>query len=102
MELDNIILKRGGSLTFNPGKDTFCVVTDIVSLYTKSYCTRMQLILASWIHKCVAAQSCLPFQEEDFFFILDFKFLPSTKKSSPRYPFARGIFFFFFITGRNS
>jgi hypothetical protein len=61
------------------GKDTFCVVTDIVSLYTKSYATRMQLILPSWIHKCVAAQSCLPFKEEDL--IPDNKFLPSAKKT---------------------
>jgi len=62
------------------GKDTFCVVTDIVSLYTKGYATRMQL------HKCVAAQSCLPFKEEDFFLIPDNKFLPSAKKTYPRYP----------------
>ncbi len=75
------------------GKDTFCVVTDIVSLYTKGYATRMQLILPSWIHKCVAAQSCLPFKEEDFFLIPDNKFLPSAKKTYPRYPLARGVVF---------
>jgi len=73
------------------GKQTFCVVTDIVNLYTKSYSTRMQLILPSWIHKCVAANSCLPFQVEDFFLIPDWNFLPSAQQSSTRYPLARGV-----------
>jgi hypothetical protein len=76
------------------GKDPFFVATDIVSLYTKSYSTRMQRILSSWIHNCVTAQSCLPFQEKTYFFkIPDSKFLPSAKKSSPRYPFDRGVVF---------
>jgi hypothetical protein len=73
------------------GKNTFCVVTDIVTLYTRSYTTRMKLIRPSWIRKCVAAKSCLPFEEEDFFMIPDEKLIPSAQKRNPRYPFARGV-----------
>ena len=73
------------------GKNTFCVVTDIVNLYTISYATRMKLILPSWIHKCVAAKICLPFQKEDLFIIADDKKIPSAHKTNPRYPLARGV-----------
>jgi hypothetical protein len=51
----------------------------------------MKLIHPSWIHKCVVAKSCLPFEEEDFFMIPDEKLIPSAQKRNPRYPFARGV-----------
>nr|CAH0105945.1 unnamed protein product [Daphnia galeata] len=69
--LDNIIVKHGGTITFNPGRNNYCVVANIVTFFTKSYSKRMKLILATWIYKCVAAKECLPFESEDYFFIVE-------------------------------
>jgi hypothetical protein len=52
-------------------REKYCVVANIVTLLTKSYSKRMKLILPSWIYKCIAAQSCLPFEEEDYFYIVE-------------------------------
>jgi hypothetical protein len=52
-------------------REKYCVVANIVTLLTNSYSKRMKLILPSWIYKCIAAQSCLPFEEEDYFYIVE-------------------------------
>jgi hypothetical protein len=52
-------------------REKYCVVANIVTLLTKSYSKRMKLIIPSWIYKCIAAQSCLPFEEEDYFYIVE-------------------------------
>jgi hypothetical protein len=52
-------------------REKYCVVANIVTLLTKIYSKRMKLILPSWIYKCIAAQSCLPFEEEDYFYIVE-------------------------------
>jgi hypothetical protein len=53
-------------------REKYCVVANIVTKQnTKRYSKRMKLILPSWIYKCIAAQSCLPFEEEDYFYIVE-------------------------------
>ncbi|KAI9550912.1 hypothetical protein GHT06_001717 [Daphnia sinensis] len=84
MKLDNIILENE--------RNTFCVVNNIVNYYTRSYARRMNLILPSWLHKCVAAQCCLPFEEEDFFKIDPLRF-PQTSRGGIHaiYPVPRRV-----------
>lgn len=90
-----ICLLNASFYLFYAEKNTYCVVANIVTPLTKSYSKRMKLILPAWIFNCIAANKCLPFEEKDFFYIVETVLTSKSIKNTPRtFPLARGVICF--------
>ena len=71
-DLETMIVENGGKIVQNPTKDTFCVLTDKVSLRIRNAmrADKCDIVHYSWAQRCVTeSQDMVAWRPEDMFYV---------------------------------